>query len=254
MRVLALETSGREGSIALLKGLAKGTHQLVDQVELADGQRTAESLLPAIGTLLDQAQWPPRSIQLVSVATGPGSFTGLRIGVTTAKTFAFATGAKLVGVHTLAALARASLARASLVRPAQSSPAQSQPNHSLSNPQSDSGRLWAILNAQRQELFVAQFEQGCTDLQNPLTQIVSISTWLSQLQPGDTVVGPPMEKLSSQLPQSVKAVAKNLWRPSAIAVGQLGIELALNSQQVQPMQLVPQYYRQSAAEEKRGPH
>ncbi|MEO2046792.1 MAG: tRNA (adenosine(37)-N6)-threonylcarbamoyltransferase complex dimerization subunit type 1 TsaB [Pirellulales bacterium] len=244
MRVLALETSGREGSIALLKGLAKGTHQLVDQVELADGQRTAESLLPAIGTLLDQAQWPPRSIQLVSVATGPGSFTGLRIGVTTAKTFAFATGAKLVGIHTLATLARA----------AQSSPDQSQPDHSLSNPQSDSGRLWAILNAQRQELFVAQFEQGCTDLQNPLTQIVSISTWLSQLQPGDTVVGPPMEKLSSQLPQGVKVLAKNLWRPNAIAVGQLGIELALNSHQVQPMQLVPQYYRQSAAEENRASH
>ena len=247
MRVLAIETSGRAGSIRPAQRFCKrAPNQLLDQFELTDGQRTAESLLPAIETLLDQAQWPPRSIQLVCVATGPGSFTGLRIGVTTAKTFAYATGAKLVGVHTLAALARASQASAT-----PSSSAQPQSNHSLSSSQNDSGRLWAILNAQRQELFGAQFEHGCTDSQNPLTQIISISTWLSQLQSGDTVVGPPMEKLAPQLPQGVNSVAKKFWRPSAIAIGQLGIEMALNSQYVQPMQLVPNYYRKSAAEENR---
>ena len=78
--------------------------------------------------MLAQCQWEALSIDLVCVTTGPGSFTGLRIGVTTAKTFAYAAAAELVGTHTLAVLA--------------------------AGVEQASGRLWAILDAQRQELFV----------------------------------------------------------------------------------------------------
>lgn len=230
MRVLALETSGRNGSIAILNGLTDGTTQIVGQAELSDGQRAAESLLPMIGGLLDQVDWQPGSVQLVSVATGPGSFTGLRMGVTTAKTFAYAAGAKLVAIHTLAALA--------------------WPVCSISGQQGASRRLWSILNAHRHELFVACFEQAGIPGQNPPTRVMGIPAWLAQLQPGDSVVGPPLEKLASQLPTGVEAAAKRWWQPGAVAVGQLGVPLAVQSKQVDPMQLVPQYFRKSAAEEK----
>ena len=238
MRVLALETSGRNGSIAILNGRLDGTTQTVRQAVLSDGQKTAESLLPALGNLLDQANWPPRSVQLVSVATGPGSFTGLRMGVTTAKTFAYAANAKLVGIHTLAALA---LPVSSIAGQQESS--RRQRGHC---------RLWTLLDAQRQELFVACFTQANISYQVPTTQVVSIPAWLAQLQPGDTAVGPPLEKLASRLPQGVEVVAKKWWQPGAVAVGQLGVTLASQAMQLNPMQLVPQYYRKSAAEEKAG--
>ena len=55
-------------------------------------RRSAQTLAPAIATLLDAVEWRPADVELVAVATGPGSFTGLRIGVTTAKAFAYAAG------------------------------------------------------------------------------------------------------------------------------------------------------------------
>jgi tRNA threonylcarbamoyladenosine biosynthesis protein TsaB len=210
---------------------------MVGQAELSSGERTAESLVPAIGGLLDQTGWQPHSVQLVCVVTGPGSFTGLRMGITTAKTFAYAAGANLVGIHTLAALAY----------PVSSSCSPCGGSKQFGR----AGRLWTIFNAQRQELFVACFEQASTNQQVPTTHVVGIPAWLAQLQPGDTIVGPPLEKLASRLPKGVKIVEKRCWQPDAVAVGQLGVALALQSKQVHPMQLVPQYYRKSAAEEKK---
>ena len=236
MRVLALETCGRNGSIAILNGFPDGTAQVVGQAVLSDGQRTAESLLPAIGDVLGQADWSPRSVQLVSVAVGPGSFTGLRMGITTANTFAYAANAELVGIHTLAALAF----------PANS--ISEQPGGAVRR--EGARRLWAILNAQRQELFAACFERSSTFQQTPTTHVLGISSWLSLLEPGDRIVGPPLEKLASRLPEGVEAVPKKWWRPDALAVGQLGVARAVQAEQVRPKQLVPQYYRKSAAEEK----
>ncbi len=242
MRVLALETSGRHGSIAILKGQSDGAAQVVDQLSLAAVPRTAESLLPAIGEILDQADWPPRSIQLVSVITGPGSFTGLRVGVTTAKTFAYAANSELVGIHTLTALA--------MPVPGFFSQPGFPGQPMISSQRSGSRRLGAILNAQRQELFAACYESAGSVGTAPATRVLSISAWLGLLQPGDQVVGPPLENLASRLPQGVETVPKRWWQPDAVSVGQLGIILALQANQVQPMELVPQYYRQSAAEEK----
>ena len=58
--------------------------------------------------LLKQVGWRPDDVQLVAVSVGPGSFTGLRVGVTAAKVFAYAVGAEVLGVDTLEAIAAAS--------------------------------------------------------------------------------------------------------------------------------------------------
>ena len=100
MRILAIETSTARGSVALLR-----RDELVGEFVLAEDQRTAQSLFPAMAQLLAQAGWAPRTIDLVAVTSGPGSFTGLRIAVTAAKTFAYGCGASLVAVDTLQVLA-----------------------------------------------------------------------------------------------------------------------------------------------------
>ncbi len=225
MKILALETSGLLGSVALLETAGDQVSSVVERPTPAD-QRTARSLLPTAHALLQQAGWTPRDIELVAVTTGPGSFTGLRIGVVAAKTFAYAIGAKLVGVHTLAAMAEPIAKRTS--------------------------RLWAILDAQRQELFAACFDPARTilDQATPPTQIVSIDQWLANVKPGDALLGPPLAKLCSQLPAGVTVLDEKTWTPSAAATGRLGFKLYQRGEQISALELVPDYFRKSAAEEK----
>ncbi len=98
---LAIETSGRVGSIALGRDDA-----LLGRVELTQTRRHNVELMPAIDAICRTHDARPADLAVVSVSLGPGSFTGLRVGVTAAKMLAFATGCRLVGVPTLDVLAR----------------------------------------------------------------------------------------------------------------------------------------------------
>ncbi len=178
---------------------------------------------------------------LVATTTGPGSFTGLRIGVVAAKTLAYATGARLVGVHTLAAIAAHQRAAGFI------------PAVRL---EVTKARLWTVLDAQRGELFVACFEPGrqLADAPHPATEILSVDQWLARLAPGDFVAGPPLAKLAPRLPAGVRATNEAASPPSAAAVGRLAVELFHRGGAVDPLALVPNYYRKSAAEEKAKRH
>jgi tRNA threonylcarbamoyladenosine biosynthesis protein TsaB len=95
---LAIETSGRSSSVALC---VEGR----PVVEKSIGQRRhALDLMPAIDALFQQAQAKPGALKSISVSTGPGSFTGLRIGITTAKLMARTTGAQVFAVPTIDSL------------------------------------------------------------------------------------------------------------------------------------------------------
>ncbi|MCC7474273.1 MAG: tRNA (adenosine(37)-N6)-threonylcarbamoyltransferase complex dimerization subunit type 1 TsaB [Pirellulales bacterium] len=231
-RILALETSARHGSVALLHGEA-GPARLVAELALVGDERSAQALLPAVRKLLDQSAWPAGTIDIVAVAVGPGSFTGLRIGVTAAKTFAYAVGADLVGVNTLVALA-------------------------LQTPRAE-GPLWTVMDAQRQELFAAKFEStiaDCTSCVPSLprfaveTRILAQDRWLAELQAGDWGTGPALHRLAPRVPTGVCIVPCEHWQPMAAAVGQVAWHMHEAGHRDSPWQLVPQYYRSSAAEEK----
>ncbi len=99
--VLGIETSGLAGGIALFRG----DHCLGDvQLEEAP-RRHAQTLVAQIGTLVGGAGCRVRDLSAVAVSIGPGSFTGLRVGVVCAKTLAYATGCRLAAVDTLRAIA-----------------------------------------------------------------------------------------------------------------------------------------------------
>jgi tRNA threonylcarbamoyladenosine biosynthesis protein TsaB len=225
MRIVAIETSGRHGSVAVLSGEDDRAQTLRENV-LGGAQRTAQSLAPALRDLLDEVAWPPGSIGLVAVAMGPGSFTGLRIGVTSAKAFAYAVGAEVIGVNTLEVLARQA--------PSALSP------------------LWAIMDAQRQELFAAKFEvvSGPNLSATRATHIVPQDAWLAGLRPGERVIGPALRRLAVQLPAEVVAVPEELWEPTAATVGKLAWQLYRAGHRGDVWKLSPEYYRPSAAEEK----
>lgn len=98
MYVLGIDTSTMTGGAALLSG-----EELVGESLLNIRTTHSERLLPALEELLGHARVKLEEVGLISVVTGPGSFTGLRIGLATAKGFGYTLGIPLVGVTTLEA-------------------------------------------------------------------------------------------------------------------------------------------------------
>lgn len=100
MFTLALETTAEPAGVALLSG-----HEIVEERRLSRGTKHGVGLLPAVSEILGEHLSRPSDIALVAVSLGPGSFTGIRIGLAAAQAFARFAGARLVGVPTLEALA-----------------------------------------------------------------------------------------------------------------------------------------------------
>ena len=102
MRCLGIETSSRRGSVALVEDgqlVALSSHEQLN--------RHGEQMLPLVEALLAEASWPITSLDRLGVGIGPGSFTGLRIGVALANGIALGIDRPLVGVGSLRAMVRA---------------------------------------------------------------------------------------------------------------------------------------------------
>ena len=99
--VLGLDTSGAAGGLALLE---REGETLAERA-LGAGARGARALMPALDLLLHEAGVRKENLAAVGAAVGPGTFTGLRIGLSTAKGLSLALGIPLYGVSSLEALA-----------------------------------------------------------------------------------------------------------------------------------------------------
>jgi len=228
VRILALETAVQPGSIALLENA-----EIVAQMDLAAGTRTTRTLIPAIHRKLDELGWPVGGLDLVAVSQGPGSFTGLRVGITVAKTLAYAVGADVLGVETLDVIAR------QVVPP---------------SPNLATRSLWTVMDAQRQQLFCAKYECGDDEawrLVDPL-RVVDIAWWLESISDGDIVSGPPIEKLRDRMRPGVTQADPTQRAPRATTVGEIAWHAHQLGRRDDVWGLVPKYHRLSAAEEKRA--
>jgi tRNA threonylcarbamoyladenosine biosynthesis protein TsaB len=219
MRILAIETVDKTGSVAaLVDGLVQA------ELELDPTRRSAQTLVPGIAALLNQAGWKPHDVELVAVTTGPGSFTGLRIGVTTAKTFAYATGCQVLGVHSMLAIG------------------WRVPN--------DAEHFSVVIDAQRNELFAADLSRVDGKLVGEeSTRIVLGEPWANDLAEGATVTGPGLVKWADQLRPDVRIVEPALWRPTATSVGEAAWRQYCAGRRDDVLRLRPQYFRRTAAEE-----
>ncbi|HEY5198563.1 MAG TPA: tRNA (adenosine(37)-N6)-threonylcarbamoyltransferase complex dimerization subunit type 1 TsaB [Solirubrobacteraceae bacterium] len=132
MIALAIDTATSATVVGLM--LPDGTvREARDDVEAGQRPRHTARLLPLAAGLLDGAGLRWHDLELIAVGLGPGTFTGLRIGIATARGLAASTGAPLVGVGTLRALASAA---------------------------AGGGRVLGVIDARRGEVFVAGYDDG----------------------------------------------------------------------------------------------
>jgi tRNA threonylcarbamoyladenosine biosynthesis protein TsaB len=232
MLILAFDTSGFAGSVALLDG-----PRVLCELALPGERRSAQTLAPAIDRLLKDAGFQPRRVRLVATTLGPGSFTGLRVGVTTAKTFAYAVGAEVLGISTLEAVAHG------------------VPAELLA---ADEREVHAVIDAQRRELFVGRY-RGCSgEAEGKLPRmtrmdadcIVPVERWLQELGPGTIVTGAGLSKIEEQMPSHVVIVPKESREPRASVVGRLAWRDYQAGRREDLWKLAPVYLRPSYAEEK----
>ncbi len=101
MKILALDTSSKICSVAILEN-----DQLVDEINLDNGHTHSENLMPILVELLDKNALKLADFDLISCCTGPGSFTGIRIGVASAKALAEVNHLPVASVTALETLAR----------------------------------------------------------------------------------------------------------------------------------------------------
>lgn len=222
MRLIAIEASDPVGSVA-----AWENGQLLAERTLPPHQRTAQSLAPGLKGLLELVGWNPTEVHVVGVTVGPGSFTGLRIGVTTAKVFAYAIGADIVGVDTFEAIA-----------------AGCPP---------EVRQLAVAADAQRGDVVAGSLVRGPDGWFRPKGpwQIHPLASWLDGLPRGIALAGPGLARLTSW-PSHVQVLEPRYWAPTAGSVARLAARLYLEGHRDDLWSLVPKYYRRSAAEEKRS--
>lgn len=172
MKTLAIETSTLTGSVALV-----GDGRLLGETTLSVSVQHSERLMPAIEQLLRDAGVAPSEIDLFAVAEGPGSFTGLRIGIAAAQGLGLAHGKPVAGVSTLRGLAMNAALFPGLIVP--------------------------VLNAFRGEVYFGSY---CTQegRPEPLRQdaVLSVADFLEHLRSfeGDTLLlGPGIEVLGEDI-------------------------------------------------------
>lgn len=99
MWILGIETSSPGGSVALARD-----GETVIEIPLDRGLAHGRNLVPALQALLDRAGLTPQELDLIAVTQGPGSHTGLRVGLTAARTLAYCLGKPCIGVRAVEAL------------------------------------------------------------------------------------------------------------------------------------------------------
>ncbi len=106
MKFIAWDTSSKTGALVAFEAGPHPSFRLATELTMNVDSTHSERLLWGIHQVLESARWRLDEVDFFGVGTGPGSFTGLRIGVTTARTLAQALKKPLLGVSSLAALAR----------------------------------------------------------------------------------------------------------------------------------------------------
>jgi len=218
MRILAVETSGPRGGIALADG-----DRLVEEVRLAWGPHQGEDLVAAARDMFARADWTPKNLDAVALSIGPGSFTGIRTAVVFAKMLARETDARIVTVPTLRVMAR--------------------------NAPPEAVRIVPVLDAKRGGLFASIFERrGALLAETFGPALIEPKALAVHLSKPALVLGRGIGKAREALAGFTLA-PEEWWDPRPAALAHLGLEALERGEHVDALDLEPIYIRPPEAEE-----
>ena len=223
MNVLAIETSGLIGSAAACRD-----DEVLAEESLDRGMEHGRLLVPLIDRVLTLAGWDKaRDLDLIAVSQGPGSFTGLRVGVTCAKTMAMMLNKPLVGVCSLDALAE-----------------NAPPEHA---------HVLTVLDARRGQVYAAAYERSAENLKRASgPDVMSPADALALLSPPVFAMGDALARYADAFrAPACECAGEELWRVHARTIARLGLRAFREGAGAEPIALEPLYLRRPEAEEKR---
>lgn len=222
MFILGIDTSGKHGSVALLRATADDLLTL-ESVPLAGGQYS-ELLVPSIAGMLERQGAQQSSLGLIGVASGPGSFTGLRVAIATVKGLAEAFSTPVVAVSVLEAVA-------------------------LASPME--GRVVAALDAQRSEVFFGEYltqrseAEQAQMVRESLASFEGFTAALATIHANKVIT--PDETVATRL-RDVGIESHSLARPNAEAYARIAHRKFCTGMRADVATLDANYLRRSDAE------
>lgn len=225
IKILALDSTADVSTVAVCEG-----DRLLSEITVNTGNTHSEALLPTVEQALKLADVTVNDIDMFACSTGPGSFTGVRIGVATVKGMAYGKNKPCVPVSTLEALA-----------------------YNLSGL---SGIICPVMNARRSQVYNALFEcesgqltRLCADR---AISIQELDTELADIEKPIYLCGDGYDVTLCGLKATKPEYVPIRYRyQSAYSVAQIAIKKYENGEAVSDIELVPVYLRPSQAERER---
>jgi tRNA threonylcarbamoyladenosine biosynthesis protein TsaB len=218
---LAIETTTRTGSVTLGRG-----DERIATAELPPQRRHSVDLMPEIDRLCRARGIGPRDLAEIYISIGPGSFTGLRIGVTTAKTLAHVLNLKVVAVETLDVIA-------------QNAPADLPTDAAVG----------VGVNLKGDTVYACLFRRdGARWTRAGEPALATLAEFLAKAPPRAWLLGDPLPPVPAGF-EGVTVLPQELASPRSDALWGLGRDAARRGRYVDPPALLPLYVREPEAEE-----
>ena len=228
MKTIAIDTSLATGAVAAIDG------DRIAERSLPTAGEHARLLAAAIEAVAAELGWRIPAAELVAVVRGPGSFTGLRVGVTTAKALCWAAGSRLLGVSSCEVIAEGTAAAVAR----------------------RDAPVTVVFDAGRGEVFataVVPAADSPSGWREQPGRLAAAHDWLAGMPSGALVSGPGLALLTEALADRPDLIVAPpvAWPPAIADVGHIALLRAAAGEADDPASLVPDYIRPSYADEKR---
>lgn len=215
MNLLAIETSSRQLGVALLRD-----EQLIASYELLADYPHAVELPDAVNRVLKAGSTTLAQIETIAIDIGPGSFTGLRIGLAFVKALAFSSRKAVVGVPSLDVLA--------------------------ANAPYAPGLVCPLLDAKQKNVYAALYQMdGGRPVKRSDYFLGPVDAWLPKITSTTLFLGDGCalyrQRLTERLGEQARFASMDLWFPKVATLARLGAERFRSGQRDDPSQLVPLY-------------
>lgn len=225
MKILAIDTSSKVCSVALLEN-----NEVIDELDLDDGKTHSENLMPLIDEILKKNNISIKQIEMLACCVGPGSFTGIRIGVATLKPIAEVLNIKVASVTSLEVLSRN---------------IEFEKNEDIRN----SNTIVSLIDARNNQVYAGIFDREFNKKEEYIADDINVVLEVLKKYNNVVCIGDGAilhQELLKENLSDVKFVSKNLQ--TAQNVGKAGYKKFIENNLMTADEIIPIYLRKSQAE------